>query len=254
MLDWWRHCVADQVHVHETCYRRSYLGGLVHRARLQTLLRMLAKHAADSAMTWADFGCSNGFIIEQVLRQGDLDLERIVGYDHSVELLALARAKKLPHARFVELSLNEVMPPKEQFRLVTCFETLEHVADVRCALRILYNHLLPNGVLVLSVPNETGWAGLVKLAGRRLAGRKVDLAFLSRLGLSTYLRALLLNRDIDGFREKSTKGYNSHLGFDYRQLFAFIESFYVQTKQLGLLESNTRPWGLNAIWVFKKMG
>jgi 2-polyprenyl-3-methyl-5-hydroxy-6-metoxy-1,4-benzoquinol methylase len=50
--------------------------------------------------------------------------------------------------------LNE--PP---FDTVCAFQVLEHVADVRAFLQRMIHQLLPNGKLILSVPNDDGFIG-----------------------------------------------------------------------------------------------
>lgn len=60
------------------------------------------------------------------------------------------RVRRLPH-RVGDVCDRKTFSP-ETFDVVTCFETLEHVADFREALRSVYLWLRPGGVFVGTIP------------------------------------------------------------------------------------------------------
>jgi 2-polyprenyl-6-hydroxyphenyl methylase/3-demethylubiquinone-9 3-methyltransferase len=43
-------------------------------------------------------------------------------------------------------------------------EVIEHVADAAAFVRALANRLAPNGLLILSTPNATGWSKLLMIS------------------------------------------------------------------------------------------
>ena len=237
--------------VHEDSYRRACLG-YVHRARLKAIQRSLRGHVGSSARSWADFGCSNGFVIESVLAAGGIEFNRIVGFDDSVELLELARQKQIQNAEFQRINLNAVSPPHERFDLVTCFETLEHVADYRHAFENLFNHLADGGVLMIAVPNETGLSGLIKFGGRRLVQKNPYGDFFDGSSAAAYTWRLLTNGFIDDFRKPTQQGYGPHLGFDHRRLSAYIDENYVTNSRLTRIEARMTWLGMNVVSVFRR--
>ncbi len=112
-----------------------------------------------------DVGCGGGLVSEPLARMG----ARVVGLDASGEAIAVAR----DHARLAGLSIDyregeaetlaETMP--HAFDLLTCFEVIEHVADVPLFLGALHRLLKPGGLLVFSTPNRTGLSHAVMITG-----------------------------------------------------------------------------------------
>jgi 2-polyprenyl-3-methyl-5-hydroxy-6-metoxy-1,4-benzoquinol methylase len=248
--------VPEDTVVHEKSYSRLYLGGFVHRARLKTVKDTLRRHVTGAMSSWADFGCSNGFVIDSVLKNGGFSFDRIVGYDHSHELLEMAAGRQINNARFLHRDMNVSPPPRdpsdESYELVTCFETLEHVADYRLSFEHLYTSAKPEGLIIVAVPNETGLPGLVKLWGRRLARRNPNGDFFEGKSLAAYTKQLVTGGYIDGFRTPNTKGYGPHLGFDYRRLLEHIESTYVVPGCLALVEQTSTLLGMNVVLVYRR--
>ncbi len=238
------------VYVHEKSYAKTYLGGAVHRARLKAVIKMLRRYAGNS---WADVGCSNGFVIASVLKNSDLKFGRIVGYDRSTDLLELARTRHITNAAFSHLDLNQ--SPDEYdartFDLVTCFETLEHAADYRAAFKHLYYLAKPGGHIVITVPNETGMPGLAKFVGRYANRHKpYGNFFEGKKSILQYVKRLIFNGPIQDFRNPTTKGYGFHLGFDYRELAAHVRENYIAAGLLRPVENQTTFFGMNVLWVW----
>lgn len=103
--------------------------------------------------------------------------------------------------------------------------------------------------MVVSVPNETGLVGLLKLGARRLIRPSTDADALGEGSIGRYLRALIMNRRIDGYRPQQT-GYGSHLGFDYRALIDYIDEAYVACDELVQLEvcNTSSRTGVVLVW------
>jgi 2-polyprenyl-3-methyl-5-hydroxy-6-metoxy-1,4-benzoquinol methylase len=243
----------EKRHVHESTYSRFDLAATVHRNRLALIKTLFAHYVAQRDPSWADFGCSNGFVIEQMLSQ-NFRFSRIQGFDHSPALLDLARAKQIPGADFQYIDLNQAANPlAAKYDLATCFETLEHVGDLGSALDTIVGHIDEAGLLICTVPNETGLTGLVKLFGRMLTRRSPYGDFFARQRLTSYVAALLQNRRLDRFREPLQPGYGPHLGFDYRTFEEFVEERFVRANQLELLERGFTRLKMNLYYVFRKI-
>ncbi|NWF91156.1 MAG: methyltransferase domain-containing protein [Ignavibacteriaceae bacterium] len=236
--------------VHETTYRKKDLASLVHRERLRVVREIFAKRVPASAASWADFGCSNGFIIETIVKTRERPFARIVGYDHKEELLALARGKSIPNAEFRLFNLNEVGDVTERFDVVTSFETLEHVASYQTAFVNLYNHLADGGVLIVTVPNEIGFIGLAKFLGRMALRRNAYPEFFSDRSKMDYAKTLITGGAVETFRKPSPGGYGPHLGFDYRRLEHFVREGFLAPGKLTVTERFFSGLKMNVVYVF----
>lgn len=239
--------------VHEATYKRRGVASLIHRQRLRVIQRVFSSHVPDTAASWADFGCSNGFIIETVVNTRPASFRRIVGYDHKEELLALARRKKLPNAEFRKFDLNLPGDVAERFDVVTSFETVEHVANYRAAFVNFYNHVGDGGLLIVTAPNEIGLAGLAKFLGRMALRRDAYPGFFGDRGKLSYAWALLTGGSIESFRRPSPGGYGPHLGFDYRRLDDFVKTEFLSTGKLELVERFFSALRMNVVYVFRRL-
>ncbi len=238
--------------IHEKTYKKKNLVSLIHKSRLNVIRKVFKKYIPISEITWVDFGCSNGFIPEEIVRTNEFNFAKIVGYDHVEGLLDLARAKKIPNAEFKYFDMNEVCNVEEQFDLVTCFETLEHVGNLENAFVNLFSHLDGKGIIIITVPNETGLIGLIKFLGRLAVRRNPYRDFFANQSYFKYMKCLLRNDFIDGFRKPHQPGYGPHLGFDYRKFEDYIKENFIRNKQLVLIDKSLTGMKMNVTYVLRK--
>lgn len=245
--------INQKLIVHEESYKKKNLVSIIHQQRLKLLHRLFQQYVSYSSESWADFGCSNGFIIEQIVNSGKFQFSKIIGFDHKVELLQLAREKDIPNSEFRSMNLNEIHENiEEKFDVVTCFETLEHVGDYKTAFTNLFNHLGKKGKLIITIPNETFLPGLLKFWGRMAVRRRPYENFFEKQNIWKYNWYLLTNRYIDIFRESGQPGYGPHLGFDYRKFSEHVREKYLATDCLNLIEKRFTGMGMNVVFVFQK--
>lgn len=109
--------------------------------------------AADRAL---DLGVGDGRVATGI------KAAKLIGAD--VSQVALDRARKrLPEAELVLLEPDEPLPfGDNEFDLVTCIETLEHVRDVQLALSEIRRVLRPGGRLALTTPLQSRWRVLLR--------------------------------------------------------------------------------------------
>ena len=109
--------------------------------------------------TALDVGCGAGLLAEPLTRLG----ATVTGLDASPQLVAVAQG----HARAGGLDIDYravVLSELEgEFDLITCMEVIEHVAEPAAFVGALAKRLAPEGLLVLSTPNATGWAKLLMI-------------------------------------------------------------------------------------------
>jgi SAM-dependent methyltransferase len=241
-------------------HARSYAGlappSYVHRARLARLRSLLQRLDLPERGLIIDLGCSDGFVLAEIQRTGDLPHSwALAGYDCKPRLLKAARRRGLVGAKFQRLNLNDAMAsvggPAD---VVICLETLEHVGDYRSALCVIHTAMDPGGLLVLSMPNEVGVVGLVKLLGRPLVRRHAYRGFFTgRRDLIRYAIAVASYRDLEPFRSPPRDRWAPHLGFDHRQVMRHIRREFLD-RGLWRVEGTARSaLGANRFLVARRV-
>jgi|GEM_PF-833702 len=243
--------------MHELTHERTYLrkdpSGLIHRARLSGAIRLLMDLPLPGRGSFAEFGCSNGFVLD-TLRRAVFPWREytFTGFDHDDELLDGARAKGLPQTEFHHLDLNaDNAMLTDAFSIVFCVEVLEHVGDYTAAIRTLYRACKPGGLIVIGVPNETGWQGTMKFLGRYLLRPNPYTDFFDQQSQRQYLLALLRGAPLDRFRLPVRRLWHQHLGFDTRVFEGFLRA-EMFAKEAKLLRRMPTALGCNLFWAFQK--
>ena len=144
--------------------------GLLHRlnpVRLKYLRDQIDRHwqcdecsrTPLEGKTALDVGCGAGLLTEPLARLG----AKVTGIDASPEVIAVAREHAAARALEIAYRSGDVQQLEGQFDLVTAMEVIEHVADPEAFLKALASRLAPDGLLVLSTPNATGWSKLLMI-------------------------------------------------------------------------------------------
>jgi SAM-dependent methyltransferase len=100
-----------------------------------------------------DVGCAWGLCLDTARRW-----YRIAGCDVSADVVAEAR-RRLPAGTPLFTASLPRIPAERRYDVVTCFDVLEHVADLDAALRNVRALLKPGGVLVATMPVYDGPLG-----------------------------------------------------------------------------------------------
>jgi 2-polyprenyl-3-methyl-5-hydroxy-6-metoxy-1,4-benzoquinol methylase len=239
-------------HYLETMYKRSDLISKAHQRRLRDLVGVFRKFVPSAAGTWADFGCSIGYIINYMVETGGVRFTKIVGYDKNEDTVRIANSRNIANTSFRCKDLDDAAKPEERYDVVSCFETLEHVPDHRIAMRTLYRHLNQDGLLIITVPNELGPVGLVKLLGRMIARKNTYEGFFDQKPWLAYVGSVLMSRPISHYREYRATGYGPHLGFDYREVVRDVEENYCKPGKLTLVHSRGIAWNTSRLLVLRR--
>ena len=112
-----------------------------------------------SGKTALDVGCGAGLLAEPLARLG----ANVTGIDASPELIAVAREHARASGLEIDYRAGELQELEARFDLVTCMEVIEHVADPAAFVRTLADRLAPDGLLIISTPNATGWSKLLMI-------------------------------------------------------------------------------------------
>lgn len=131
-------------------YWESLDGGAGYRDSpiWEDLAHIIIEAMAPSRML--DVGCAAGYLVHHMRRRG----VETFGLDYSRYALGLAPKIIKPFVGLTDLTRpNSMTSPGIPFELVTCFETMEHIAQesVPVALANLRRAMEPGGHMVLSI-------------------------------------------------------------------------------------------------------
>lgn len=104
----------------------------------------------QSNATTLDIGCFNGFFVKKLLSLG-YDAR---GIDFNKSAVAYGREKLGLDARVSTQTLEKLFEQGDRFDVITLFEVLEHLPDVRGVLDDVAKLLKDGGVIIISTPNN----------------------------------------------------------------------------------------------------
>jgi 2-polyprenyl-6-hydroxyphenyl methylase/3-demethylubiquinone-9 3-methyltransferase len=166
--------------------------------------------------TALDVGCGAGLLAEPLARLG----AKVTGLDATPELVGAARDHAAKIGLEIDYRAGDVQEVEGQFDLVTCMEVIEHVADPAPFVQALAKRLAPDGLLVLSTPNQTALSRLLMITvgeglGRIPRGTHDFDKFIAPERLKVLLsNARLKCIDVEGVAWSPTRGL--HLSDDVR--------------------------------------
>ncbi len=141
----------------------------LERSRVRQVITLLDVERSSRVL---EVGCGAGNILELV------SSDDRVGVDLSPFLLEKARARLGPSVTLSEMNAEALTFQDASFDRVYCSEVLEHVIDPGQVLAEMHRVLRPNGVAVVSVPDERAinrLKGLVfSVPGARRAVRAIS--------------------------------------------------------------------------------
>jgi 2-polyprenyl-3-methyl-5-hydroxy-6-metoxy-1,4-benzoquinol methylase len=108
-----------------------------------------------------------------------LPAAEIVGVDHSISAIAVAR-ERFPRATFHVADINALPDLGKEFDLVVCLATLQSptVDDREVLRRIVQHHLTPRGAVILGIPNCRYVDGEIEYGARVVNRREPELGLL----------------------------------------------------------------------------
>lgn len=130
---------------------KGYASATVHN----TVLEVLRSIQPNGSLL--DFGAGVGTFAKELLRT--FNLTKLVGAD------LLPRPDELPESiEWIQSDLNDsLLLPDASFDVITAVEVIEHLENPRAAFRELKRLLRPNGILVLSTPNQESLRSYITL-------------------------------------------------------------------------------------------
>ncbi|MBL7951364.1 MAG: class I SAM-dependent methyltransferase [Flavobacteriales bacterium] len=96
-----------------------------------------------------DVGCGTGSFLAHLMSRGYI----VQGVEPDLK----ARENAIAELGVPVVPSLEQVPGLEQFQIVTLWHVLEHLPDLRSALKRIYAQLADQGVLVIAVPDRDSW-------------------------------------------------------------------------------------------------
>jgi 2-polyprenyl-6-hydroxyphenyl methylase/3-demethylubiquinone-9 3-methyltransferase len=109
--------------------------------------------------TALDVGCAAGLLTEPLARLG----AKVTGLDAAPELIEVAREHAAAIGLEIDYRAGDVQELEGQFDLITSMEVIEHVADPAAFVGALAKRLAPDGLMILSTPNQTSLSRLMMI-------------------------------------------------------------------------------------------
>lgn len=163
-----------------------------------------------------DVGCGAGLLAEPLARLG----AEVTAIDPAGELIEAAREHSAGQGLAIDYRVAAVEDVDGSFDLITAMEVIEHTADPQQFLEALAKRLAPDGLMILSTPNATGWSKLITITlaegvGAIPKGTHDFEKFIGPERMKTMLAdAGLKCLDIEGIAWSPTRGL--HLSEDVR--------------------------------------
>ena len=247
--------VTNKEWSHEDSYKGLGISTFIHRARLKKIFSIFSTINIPEKGSYADFGCSNGYIIaklrDQIFEENNW---KLYGFDYYDSLLKIAKEKDTPNTEFNKIDLNQHSTNWEKrFDIVSCFETIEHLGKFRNAISTIIMSCKNGGTIIISIPNENNLPGLLKFLTRKIVRRNTYGSFFDGKSQIRYLLNLILNRSNEAYRSPDADGWGPHLGFDWRSVKNHIDETYISEEKLILTKVVTSFLRFNYIFVYKKL-
>jgi 2-polyprenyl-3-methyl-5-hydroxy-6-metoxy-1,4-benzoquinol methylase len=120
--------------------------------RLQFIVATLNENLPKGAKV-LDVGCGNGIISRGIGKEGFY----VHGIDISNKAIEKAKAlTALENVTFHNISAEQLVADGNKYDAVICSEVLEHLNQPEKLLRVLYESLKNDGLLIVTVPNGRG--------------------------------------------------------------------------------------------------
>jgi SAM-dependent methyltransferase len=100
-----------------------------------------------------DIGCDRGIFLQMLSKEGFSDLTGMEMFEFNLELLS-----KLNISTIKSSVTDMASAYRESFYFITLFHVMEHIIDIDTAMNNIENYLLPNGILLIEVPDASRYA------------------------------------------------------------------------------------------------
>lgn len=201
----------EYIYSNYTYNSKNPIARFAHRSRFSIASQIIMSHQFNSIL---DYGA------------GDCRFLSNLTINANTKYFAYEPIMKVKPESHIQLLTNEKSLNNHKYDAITCFEVLEHfnIKEQEAMLQTFLDILSTDGIIIISVPIETGFPSLVKNIRRMSIGDDNEHLLLNTikcfLGLSI------------PERQNRSGYYPSHIGFNHRNLEKlFSQNFIVEKKQ-----------------------
>jgi SAM-dependent methyltransferase len=233
-------------------HRRAFFLSFSHNSRFAYARRAVADLAGGKLL---DYGCGDGTFLGQVRDQ----FPDALGADIAAEQVADCIERFGPESTVRFTTCDALRTGvSQQFDVVCCMEVLEHCPQpiVEDVLDQLVRLATPGGLVLISVPVETGPTLLAKQLLRRVAGWRGIPGYQQReqYSFGEFCRMFAagpttrIERPLYGVRADGTGGYHGHKGFNWMALQQRIASKMTIERVAFTPWPGLTSWGSSQVW------
>ena len=124
---------------------KSFLQRLWHKKKLSLATSILKEKDFKKCL---DIGCASGYMVSEIAR--NFPDSKYFGVDSFDKVIEFGK-KKYPHIKFKVANAEKLPFKDEEFDLLICYETIEHITKPITALREMKRVLKKNGKLILTM-------------------------------------------------------------------------------------------------------
>lgn len=121
----------------------------VRQENFEDIVGLLQKYIGRPDARLLDVGCAHGWFLE--VTQGSFNAEGIEP-DNNIRKLTLKKGFKVRGGYF-----PDALESHEKFDVIAFNDVIEHIPDIRSAIAACHTRLEPAGVLLINLPNSTGF-------------------------------------------------------------------------------------------------
>lgn len=125
--------------------RKNPLQRYWHRTKINFALKLLREHNFNSCL---EVGCASGYMISEIAKKHPK--VKFHAIDAYAEAIKFAKGR-YPQIKFTKAEAEKLPFKNNQFDLILCYETIEHVRDPRKAIREMRRVLKKGGHLILAM-------------------------------------------------------------------------------------------------------
>ena len=222
-------------------FSRDKLVAWSHGRRFETAVSLARAFAGRRVL---DYGSGDGTFLAMTMMTPDAPALG-VGAELSADMVDDCRLRYRDEPRLTFVKVSELDGPDHvgQYDAVFCMEVMEHVVDWNPDLARLKKLLKRDGVLIISVPVETGLPLMVKQTVRTIAGwRKIG----HYPGTSSYSLAEMASSVLAGTKQHLQRPvfdvgsgpFHDHKGFNWMVLNTRLQQDFVVER----VQASPFPW------------
>lgn len=218
---------------------RNPLQRYSHRRRFEKSCQLVERYLPNGG-SLLDYGCADGFLLSKLTLRNH-QAETLHGYEPFPD-------SKVDEQLTIFNSEDEIAG--RRYDVVSCFEVLEHFSESRRReiLGKIKGVLSKDGVLIISVPVESGPVGMLKGVLRKATDPRLRHQYTWRNIWRT-----LWGLPLEEWREG--EGYLDHIGFYYRDLRRQLEEdFDIERTEYSPMPLRGTPFNSQIYVICRRKG